>query len=281
MWNRKSIKEKAKKAFSANYWKCVLCALIFAIFVGGASGGFSGFGTGIGSAYSNLAAQNEYTTSSEDRDDEINVDVDIESVEDGTIRITDENGNEVPTGGFVAAGVAFLVVMTIIVILACLIISAFGLVIEAFLIKPIEYGVRYFFRRNLDEPCSLSAVTHSFDKNYMNSVKAGFFSSLFISLWSLLFVIPGIIKSYEYRLVPYIVSDNPELTWKEALKESSRLMKGNKWKTFVLDLSFIGWDILSILSCGILDIFYVEPYKLSTGAALYEAIKYGNTPEAA
>ena len=61
----------------------------------------------------------------------------------------------------------------------------------------------------------------------------------------------------------------------EALKLSSSLMKGNKWNAFVLDLSFIGWNILSAATCGILGIFYVDPYKKSTDAALYEAIKYG------
>ena len=52
-------------------------------------------------------------------------------------------------------------------------------------------------------------------------------------------------------------------------------MTGNKWKAFVLDLSFIGWEILSVLTCGILTIFYVNPYILSTNAALYEKLRYG------
>ena len=54
-------------------------------------------------------------------------------------------------------------------------------------------------------------------------------------------------------------------------------MNGNKWKAFVLDLSFIGWKLLSLLTCGVLDIFFVTPYIASTDAALYEAIKYGTT----
>lgn len=282
MWTRKELKEKAKKAFSKNYWKCVLCAIIFGIFVGGASGGFSGgYGGatgGFASSYSNYTNQ---TSSSETSDNDVidieGVDVDADVV-DGHIEITDEDGNKVPTEGLVAAGVAFIIVMVIVFAIIMLVATAIGFVVQAFLIKPIEFGIRYFFRRNLDEPANLSCITHSFDKNYMNSVKAGFFSSLFIWLWSFVFVIPGIIKSYEYRLVPYIVSENTEISWKDALKESSRLMKGNKWKTFVLDLSFIGWEILSLLTCGLLGLFYVDPYKIQTDAALYEAIKYGNAP---
>jgi len=279
MWTRKSLKEKAKKAFKLNYWKCVLCALIFAIFVGGATGGFSGAGTGgAGSAMSNVF--NDRAEEAQEIDHEAELDVDVEE-RDGDMVIIDEEGNEVPEGGAIAAGIAFIAVMFVVMGIVILIATAVGLVVEAFLIKPIEYGLRFFFRRNLDEPANLSLIAHSFDKNYMNSVKAGFFSQLFISLWSLLFVIPGIIKSYEYRLVPYLVSENTEMTWKEALAESTRLMKGHKWNTFVLDLSFIGWEILSFFTCGLLSIFYVDPYKLSTDAALYEAIKYGNTEVAA
>ena len=100
-------------------------------------------------------------------------------------------------------------------------------------------------------------------------------TELFIWLWSLLFVIPGIIKEYEYRLVPYIVSENPTISYKDAQAESKKLMKGNKWKTFILDLSFIGWDILSAFTLGMLEIFFVGPYKASTEAALYETLKYG------
>ena len=87
----------------------------------------------------------------------------------------------------------------------------------------------------------------------------------------------GIIKSYEYRLVPYIVSENPMINYKDALAESKKLMKGNKWKTFVLDLSFILWDLASLCTCGLAGLFYVNPYKSATDAALYEALKYGTS----
>ena len=62
----------------------------------------------------------------------------------------------------------------------------------------------------------------------------------------------------------------------EALKASSRMMHGQKWRTFVLDISFIGWEILSAFTCGILSLFFVTPYRCSTEAALYEALRYGN-----
>ena len=86
-------------------------------------------------------------------------------------------------------------------------------------------------------------------------------------------MIPGIVKSYEYRMVPFLLSENPNMTKDEALKASSRMMKGNKWRAFVLDLSFLGWHILSAFTFGMLEIFYVAPYVNGTNAALYEALK--------
>ena len=99
---------------------------------------------------------------------------------------------------------------------------------------------------------------------------------MYIVLWSLLFVIPGIVKGYEYRMIPFLLAENPDMTKEEVFEESKKLMTGNKWKAFVYDLSFIGWNILSILTCGILSIFFVNPYKSSADAALFEAIKYGS-----
>ena len=96
---------------------------------------------------------------------------------------------------------------------------------------------------------------------------------LFQFLWSLLFVIPGIIKAYEYRMIPYILSENPEISRERVFEISKKMMMGNKWNTFVLDLSFLGWEILSGLTIGILGIFYVNPYVQSTNAELYAYLR--------
>ena len=89
----------------------------------------------------------------------------------------------------------------------------------------------------------------------------------------MLFVIPGIIKGYEYRMVSYILADQPELSRKEAFQLSKQMMKGQKWNAFVLDLSFIGWYLLCLVTCGIAGIFYVYPYVFATDAELYLALK--------
>ena len=92
-------------------------------------------------------------------------------------------------------------------------------------------------------------------------------------LWSLLLVVPGVIKSYEYRLVEYVMAENPGMAAMEAIARSKALMQGNKWNAFVLDLSFLGWNILNACTFGILGIFYVQPYQMLTNAALYEKLK--------
>ena len=89
----------------------------------------------------------------------------------------------------------------------------------------------------------------------------------------MLFWIPGIVKSYEYRMIPYIMAEHPELSYKEAFRMSKEMMQGNKWSAFVLDLSFLGWHILGIMTLGILEIFYVAPYVAMTDAYLYKTLK--------
>ena len=272
MWTRKSVKEKGKKAFFGNFWKSVLVAIILGITLGAASSGFSS-GSSLSSSVTSLiktmtesqsGSTNGTITYTDDQGDSHNVTFDLD-LSDPTSVDQDE--------------VKF-VVSTVLAILAIgfviyLVITVFALAFKYLLLTPFEYGCRKFFRKNLDEPAKLSNIVYVFDSHYKNIVKTAFLTDLFIWLWSLLFIVPGIIKAYQYRLVPYIMSENPEMSFRDAQAESARLMNGNKWKTFVLDLSFIGWDILSIFTWGLLEIFFVAPYKASTHAALYESIKYG------
>lgn len=77
---------------------------------------------------------------------------------------------------------------------------------------------------------------------YLNTVFTMFMMNLFIFLWSLLLVVPGIIKSYQYRMVPYIMAENPQMNYRDALALSSRMTEGHKLELFILELSFVGWD---------------------------------------
>lgn len=97
--------------------------------------------------------------------------------------------------------------------------------------------------------------------------------ALFTFLWSFLFIIPGIIKGLAYSQAMYIAHDNPEMSASEALQKSQEMMKGHKWDLFILELSFIGWQILSIFTFGILNIFYITPYQNLTFTEYYEYLK--------
>ena len=94
---------------------------------------------------------------------------------------------------------------------------------------------------------------------------------IYTFLWSLLFVIPGIVKSYSYAMAPYLLQDHPEMTASQAIDESMRIMDGNKMNLFMLDLSFIGWWLLVLLTGGLLS-FIVAPYQLTARAEFYREL---------
>lgn len=108
-------------------------------------------------------------------------------------------------------------------------------------------------------------------KDWKRVILANLIRSLFIFLWSLLFIIPGIIASYRYSIVPFILIDNPDMSAGDAIDYSKLLMHGNKWRLFCLEFSFIGWDILCMLTFGILNI-WILPYKHAALAAFYRSI---------
>ena len=96
-------------------------------------------------------------------------------------------------------------------------------------------------------------------------------SGLYILLWSLLLIVPGIIAVYSYSMAPYILYENPGMKASEAIAASKELMKGNKWRLFCLEFSFIGWSLLAALTLGIGGLF-LRPYVEAAGAAFYREI---------
>jgi uncharacterized membrane protein len=120
-------------------------------------------------------------------------------------------------------------------------------------------------------PASVGTLFSRFGQ-WKNAFLARFLSGIFVALWSLLFVIPGIIAAYDYAMIPFVLAENPELSASEALAESKRLMRGNRWRLFCLEMSFIGWAFLSIFTLGIGSLFLV-PYVQASQAAFYREIK--------
>ena len=92
--------------------------------------------------------------------------------------------------------------------------------------------------------------------------------TIYLTLWSLLFIVPGVIKGYEYAMVPYLLLDHPEMSRQEFFAESKRMMMGNKWEAFVLELSFIGWHLRCACTFWILTFLFLIPYHYYTDAEL-------------
>lgn len=250
MIDRKMIKQRGKAAFLANFWLCVAVALVLTVLVSGGAG----LGSGISSSF-NVSDRNIDFSSFTDPAAMENFDAQ---------RFFDEF---MSNGGGVFAGVLFGVAA---------VASLIGIAINIFLGGPLKVGGCRFFLENGERPAQFDTILFPFRSSYMNIVKTMFLQDLIIALWSLLFIIPGVVKSYAYRLVPYILAEAPEIDAAEARRRSEEMMKGHKWEAFVFDLSFFGWYLLCVCTCGILAIFYVNPYVFAADAELYRAIKYIN-----
>lgn len=256
MWTRKELKERAKEALKRNYWKIVLVSLIGMLIGGGlGSSGISGGGSDI----RDMASDNvkEHFTEHE------NDDVDWEGAE----AVLDDIQMDIRPQDIVA--VAFTVIVVLIV---AAIVLAIGIALDVLLLNPVQVGINRFMVKSLDDTARIAEVGYTFDHNYKNGVKVMFFKDLYVVLWSLLFIAPGIYKAYQYRMVPYILGENPDMTYQEVLQRSKDMMDGQKWDAFVLDLSFILWHMLGGITCGLAEIFYVAPYVNLTDAALYSRL---------
>ena len=211
-----------------------------------------------------------------------------------TTEYTSEYGGDLTPAGFAAfmdeffgeffgeIGAAFenffsnplIAMTTIFVIVLGFIIGlviAFGW--SAFVASPVIVGKNRYFMEHRAFGSKFERLFWAFRSGrYMNVVKIMFWRDIKIFLWSLLFVIPGIIKSYEYSMVPYILAENPRISSERAFELSKQMTRGEKWKIFVLDLSFIGWRILGVLCCCVGEIF-LQPYIEATYAELYQVMR--------
>ena len=151
------------------------------------------------------------------------------------------------------------------------ILSILQLVANIFLIIPIGVGLNRFFEKS-------RGVKTGFGELFVplkNCVNVGFtmlWMGIKVFLWSLLLIVPGIIKSYEYSMVPYILAENPSISGKRAFQISKAMTKGHKWDLFVLELSFILWIIGTVCTCGLLGI-YLAPYMQATMTEAYYKLK--------
>lgn len=238
MWNRIELKEDSKSLLRLNYWPFVLVAFIHAVVAGSNAG----------------------------RSSKVNATRDWKGLYgDGYY-------------GYDSYAMVKELVRFVLPFLGLALATALGMwvamtLLDIFVMNPIEVGCKRYMTMARDVKPQFQEMAFAFRSCYGNIVKTMFLRDLYTFLWTLLFVIPGIVKSYEYRMVPYLMAEYPDMASDEAFRISREMMMGNKWETFVLDLSFFGWNLLSAVTCGLVGIFYAGPYQMLTNSALYLTLK--------
>ena len=150
--------------------------------------------------------------------------------------------------------------------------SILGILYTIFIGNVIVVGKNGYFIKNHNDNPELSEIFNGFKGNYLNVVKIMFLMDLKTLLWLFLFIVPGLIKAYEYSMIPYLLAENPDLSASQAFSLSKQMTTGQKMDLFVLDLSFIGWFFLGLICCGI-GLSFVQPYPEATKAEVYLILK--------
>ena len=155
-----------------------------------------------------------------------------------------------------------------------LLFLVFILVFNALVTMPLTVGgIRYTMENRCGYP-PLDSVLSPFrnKEQYLNVAKATLMYLLEIFGFTLLFIVPGIVRGYQLRYVPYLLAENPYMSTTRAMQLSREMMHGEKWHAFLLGLSFVGWVILGMLTLGI-GLLFLEPYYQATMAELYAALR--------
>lgn len=237
MYQRATLKARAKEALGRNYWKSVLTGLLLAVLTGGAA--------------------------------------------TPTVNVTVNSGRfEASAKWMHHIDFEVLAILAVTMLGFLLLAIVVVLLLRVLLLNPLMVGARRFSLVNAQQQATLDELGSGFSNHYKNNVKAMFLMDLYVFLWTLLLFIPGIVASYRYRMVPYLLAEHPELSAQEVLQRSKDMMMGQKWNAFVLDLSFIGWNILAGLTFGLAGVFFTIPYKMQTDANLYLALSSGTTDTA-
>ena len=160
------------------------------------------------------------------------------------------------------------------------IVGSLGFIMIAALFMAVIYfvlgsivGVGYAkYNLNLvDKKNAAFETLFEYFSHWKTTTIARLLRALYVFLWSLLFIIPGIVAGFSYAMTDYILAEDPELTADEAISQSKSIMMGNKWRFFCLQFSFIGWDILATLAFGIGHL-WLTPYKQAAYAAFYREV---------
>ncbi len=296
MWKRKNLKDKAKKTVKNNYWTAVVLCFVITILTGEYGNSITGIwqsGDSVLPDY--VITQNQYLIENEISKDNIaEIQEKQEKIEEITENLTENQLKMVTTITSnlnsltksqkyiykIWDAIELFIMNQNLLGIAYVLIAIIAILYIILLAEPLLVAERrYFIIASEKENTKMGVMKEIFKrKNWSNVAIIMFFKSFYNFLWYLT-IIGGIIKTYEYRMIPYLLAENPDMNKKEVFARSKQMMKGNKWKTFILDLSFILWEILSTITFGLLDILYVNPYKIATSVELYKTLKENNNVE--
>ena len=163
----------------------------------------------------------------------------------------------------------------VVIIIMAFVLCIAGLMISIFIGNAASVGLTNYFIKNTNSTPTFADAFSGFKVRYRRNIGTLLLVGIKVVLWSILFVIPGIIKSYEYAIIPHILADDPEISSKDAFKKAKEMMNGNKFRLFKLNISFIGWYVLCFVTFGI-GTFFLMPYINATTAEFYVELKSMN-----
>ncbi|TLS50677.1 DUF975 family protein [Paenibacillus antri] len=235
MWTRGELKDRAKQVLRTSYWKAFLVSFVIAVIGGGIPS--CSFNSGLGGG-------------------------------------GEGDGGGASWNGGLGEGMDGIVAAVLVaVIVVAVVIALVGLAFTIFLRFPLEVGSKQYFKQAALGDVNMNYLGYAFGRGkYAPIVKGMLWMSFLNLLWFLLLIVPGIVKSYAYSMVPYLLADNPGIGTKRAVELSDRMTQGHKWRMFVLDLSFIGWYLLGALAC-LIGTLFVLPYVNATKAELYLTLR--------
>lgn len=170
-----------------------------------------------------------------------------------------------PLGALLTLGGILLAVIAVLVLVI-------ALVWDILVAPVVRVGWYRAMMENRAGKAPFETLFSGFRTGYWSLVRGSFYANVRIFLYSLLLIFPGIVKSYQYFFVPYLLAENPQLEPARAAELSTLMSEGEKWQMFLLDLSFFGWRLLGSLLFGLGNLF-VEPYYQATMAELYAAMR--------
>lgn len=145
--------------------------------------------------------------------------------------------------------------------------------LELLVLNLLYIGICRFFLDCQEQKVCLSGIFFGFvHGRYGRNFYICLVRDLKLFFWKLLLFIPGIVKYYEYRMIPYILAEQPDISAEEAFALSKKLTEGQKGDLFFLDLSFLGWELLNVLTLGLTNLFWTVPYREAVWAEVYREI---------